>query len=205
MVLWLAPALPSGVPTAPPVNEPKRFVNENVLLYVAPIVAGSIVHEDGVMSTPRTVPVMLNVAGPAADVRDTSAETSHTPAIGFETVNDCEPPVWNAGVSIGRPCGENRQIRIRPFTPVTSTLNAGVFAATLKKKVAMSGRSAEPACVTGKLTAVPRGSVIEPALENVPSLPTHVRLYAIGPLPPVVRVNVIVRVPVWPAAQPSRS
>ena len=34
-------ALLSCVPTAPPVNEPKRFVKQNWLVYVVPIVAGS--------------------------------------------------------------------------------------------------------------------------------------------------------------------
>src|SRR5436309_2052952 len=126
MVAWLAPALPSDVPTAPPVNDPKRFVNVKVLLYVVPTVAGSIVQGDGVMSTPSTVPVMSKVAGPAV-------------------------------------------------------------------------------MLTGRLTGVPRGSVIELALENVPSFPTQVALYVIEPPIPDVRVNVIVRVPVWPGAHPSRS
>src|SRR4051794_11008409 len=111
-------------------------------------------HEVGAMSTPRMEPVMSNVPGSVGDVRDVSTVTSQTPGNGLLSVRDWVPPVWYGVVlvlSISTPYGWKRIMRSRPVVLVRSTLNAGALAGTLKKNVAMSGRSAEPCWVAEKL------------------------------------------------------
>ena len=60
-------------------------------VYCVPIVAGSIVHEDGVIDTPSSDTVNdASLTGTVA-AREASTSISQTPAIGFGIESDFEP------------------------------------------------------------------------------------------------------------------
>src|SRR5687768_15864559 len=72
-------------------------------------------------------------------------------------------------------------------------------------RIAACAPAAAGLTLTVRLTGEPFGRAIEPAVENVPSLPTQLRLYLVVPPPPPVRRNVYWRVYEVPMVTPSRS